>query len=80
MKPTRRSDLPNVPWITVDGAFDPAKYTDEYRAKLLQIIRQKATGKPAARPARRPHKEAVEDLLASLQQSVQEAKQEKVAR
>ena len=26
MKPTRRSDLPNVPWITADGAFDPAKF------------------------------------------------------
>jgi hypothetical protein len=25
MTPTRRSDLPNVPWITADGAFDPAK-------------------------------------------------------
>lgn len=26
MKPTRRSDLPNVPWITAGGAFDPAKF------------------------------------------------------
>jgi hypothetical protein len=26
MKPTRKSDLPNVPWITTVGAFDPAKF------------------------------------------------------
>ena len=26
MKPTRKSGLPNVPWITADGAFDPAKF------------------------------------------------------
>ena len=29
MKPTRRSDLPNVPWITAAGAFDPAKFPIE---------------------------------------------------
>ena len=26
MKPARRADLPNVPWITADGAFDPSKF------------------------------------------------------
>ena len=26
MTPTRRSNLPDVPWITADGAFDPATF------------------------------------------------------
>jgi len=55
------------------GDFDPAKYEDTYRAKLLKVIRQKAKGKPVkvAEP-RRP--EQPPDLIDALRASLAEGR------
>jgi DNA end-binding protein Ku len=55
------------------GAFDPDKYHDQYRERLMAVIEAKRTGegvKPAA-PVETP---AAPDLLAALQASLDEVK------
>ena len=32
----------------LSAEFDPAKYTDTYRAELMELLEQKAEGRPAA--------------------------------
>jgi DNA end-binding protein Ku len=55
------------------GDFDPEQYHDEYRARLLELIEQKASGKKIAK-VKEPEKTAAPDLLAALQASLDEAK------
>ena len=52
--------------------FDPAKYTDEYRANLMKVIRAKMKGKKIALPqeAEEPGDAKVLDLMAKLQASL----------
>lgn len=52
--------------------FDPAKYTDEYRANLMRIIKAKIKGKKVklAEPDKEPADAKVLDLMARLQQSL----------
>ena len=52
--------------------FDPAKYTDEYRANLMKVIRAKMKGKKIALPeeAEAPGDAKVLDLMAKLQASL----------
>ena len=57
--------------------FEPEKYTDEYRANLMKIIRAKMHGKklPAGTPARRAAgDDKVVDLMARLRESLEEKK------
>ena len=52
--------------------FDPEKYTDEYRANLMKVIRAKMKGKKVVlkeEPAE-PEDAKVLDLMAKLQQSL----------
>lgn len=63
--------------------FDPAKYTDEYRANLMKLIRAKTSGrKPkVARGSTQPtHDDKVVDLMARLRQSLADSKQGKSER
>jgi len=59
------------------GEFDPEKYTDEYRANLMKIIKAKSGGKKivksktAARPS---DDDKVVDLMARLKASLKDAK------
>jgi DNA end-binding protein Ku len=62
--------------------FDPEKYTDEYRANLMKLIRAKMNGKKlkgpkSASPAQDDDK--VVDLMARLKQSLAEGKSRKPA-
>jgi len=60
--------------------FDASKYTDDYREKLLAVIRQKAAGRKivtVGKPA--PKKREVETLAASLQRSAAEVEKHKKA-
>jgi DNA end-binding protein Ku len=62
--------------------FDPAKYTDEYRANLMKLIRAKIRGKKLNVTEREPtatHDDKVVDLMARLRQSLDEGKPRKQA-
>lgn len=58
--------------------FDPAKYTDERREALNEVIRAKVAGDVAVRP---PEAEPVKvvDLMEALKSSIEQAKKERVA-
>jgi DNA end-binding protein Ku len=55
--------------------FDPAKYTDDYRANLMKVIQAKLKGKKVAAPAteREADDGKVLDLMARLQASLGQA-------
>jgi len=53
----------------LSAEFDPAKYTDTYRAELLELIKQKAEGAPL--PERSEQEGEVVDLMQALRESVE---------
>jgi DNA end-binding protein Ku len=54
--------------------FNPAKYTDDYRANLMKIIKAKMKGKKVAfEEADEPEKTRVIDLMARLKASLEQA-------
>lgn len=62
--------------------FDPEKYTDEYRANLMKLIRAKMNGKKLKGPkttARTEDDDKVVDLMSRLKQSLAEGKTRKAA-
>lgn len=61
--------------------FDPEKYTDEYRANLMKLIRAKMHGKKLKAPAASADAgdDKVIDLMARLRQSLAEGKPRKAA-
>ena len=54
--------------------FDPAKYKNEYRERVLEIVEKKAEGHPveAVAPAKKP--QATTDLMAALERSLEAAR------
>jgi DNA end-binding protein Ku len=50
--------------------FEPAKYQDDFRARVLQAVRRKAAGKVAAVAASRAPRGKVIDLMDALRQSL----------
>jgi DNA end-binding protein Ku len=63
---------------SLSGPFEPEKYTDEYREKVLQLIEQKAEGKAiAVQPEEEP--QPVPDLMSALEASIAAAKERKPA-
>ena len=54
--------------------FDPAKYHDEHRARLLELIHAKAEGKQVVAPAERREPAKVVNLMEALRQSVEQVK------
>jgi DNA end-binding protein Ku len=52
--------------------FDPAKYDDQYRRELMELIRAKAEGQELPEPAQ-PEAEVV-DLMQALRESVERTK------
>jgi DNA end-binding protein Ku len=59
--------------LTAD--FEPAKYHDEYREQVLDLIRMKAAGEEFEVPEVVAEKPKVVDLMAALEASVKAAKQ-----
>jgi DNA end-binding protein Ku len=55
--------------------FDPEKYTDTYRAELMDLIRQKAEGVPLPEP--QAEEAEVVDLMQALRESVERTKRTK---
>jgi DNA end-binding protein Ku len=66
---------------TLDGPFEPDKFEDEHREKVLAIIEAKANGATdiIGVPAAEPTDNKVVDLMAALEQSVREAKKARKA-
>ena len=58
------------------GDFEPAKYRDNYREALLELIERKAEGQEIKRPA--PVAGKVTDLMEALRASVEAAKRERL--
>lgn len=57
------------------ASFDPAQYTDDYRAGLMKVIRAKMKGKKIeAGPAAEPEDTKVVDLMSRLQASLATSK------
>jgi DNA end-binding protein Ku len=54
--------------------FDPTKYRDEYRERVLELIERKASGEEVAIPAEPEAPAAVPDLMAALEASLAAAK------
>jgi DNA end-binding protein Ku len=54
--------------------FDPSKYRDEYRERVLELIERKASGEEIAIPAEPEEPVAVPDLMAALEASLAAAK------
>lgn len=57
--------------------FDPAKYRDEYREALLELIRAKVEGEEVAAPEAPVAAKPAVDLMAALKASVEAARQRK---
>jgi DNA end-binding protein Ku len=59
----------------LSAPFEPGKYTDTYRAELMELIRQKAEGVPL--PEREEQEAEVVDLMQALRESVERTKRSK---
>jgi len=61
--------------------FEPAKYTDEYRANLMRIIRAKMKGKKVKleEPEHEPADASVIDLMSRLRESLEQGKPKRKA-
>jgi DNA end-binding protein Ku len=59
--------------------FDPAKYTDDYRANLMRIIKAKMKGKKVKleEPEREPQDAGVIDLMSRLRESLEQGQPKK---
>lgn len=62
--------------LTVDE-FEPDKFTDEYRARVMELIEAKAAGEVVVARAAEAEPTKVVDLLAALEASVAAAKEAK---
>jgi DNA end-binding protein Ku len=54
--------------------WDPARYEDRHRERLLEIVERKRKGKTIKAPSAPEVPDAVPDLMAALRQSLEEAK------
>ena len=62
---------------SLTAPFDPAKYSDEYRVQVLDLIAKKAAGEEFELPAVEDAKPKIVDLMAALEASVEAAKASK---
>jgi DNA end-binding protein Ku len=59
---------------SLTSEFDPSKYHDTYRERVLDLIERKAAGEEIAVAPEAPEPAPVPDLMAALEASLQEAK------
>ena len=57
---------------SLSGEFDPSKYRDEYRERVLEMIERKAQGEEIAIQPEAPKPAKVPDLMAALEASLAE--------
>lgn len=89
-------DVPNIPSIEtvvqreletalmlveqLTTAFDPTKYTDEYRTALMQLIEDKKAEGTITANEKQPLPDNVTDLMSALQASLEKTKKKPTAR
>jgi DNA end-binding protein Ku len=61
---------------SLSAEWDPAKYHDTYRQRVLDLIKRKAEGEEIVVEAREPEETNVVDLMAALEASLAAAKGE----
>jgi len=61
---------------SLSADFEPEKYHDEYREKVLELIERKAQGEEIAVQPEAPQPARVPDLMAALEASLAAAKQD----
>jgi DNA end-binding protein Ku len=59
---------------SLSAEFDPSKYHDEYREKVLELIERKADGEVIAAPEKPTAAAPVVDLMAALEASLAAAR------
>lgn len=59
----------------LEGDFDPERYQDEYRQRVLELIEAKAEGRTIEVPKPEPPAEEPEDLVGALEASIAQFKQ-----
>ena len=59
---------------SLSDEFDPAKYHDDYREQVLELISKKAAGEEFEVPEAEVEKPKIVDLMAALEASVEAAK------
>ena len=59
---------------SLEAAFEPEKYTDDYRENLKAMIQAKVEGKEIVEPAPAVHKAPVIDIMEALKMSLAQAK------
>ncbi|TMC10203.1 MAG: Ku protein [Chloroflexi bacterium] len=60
---------------TMSGSFDPSRYEDAYRRRLLDLIEsRKGEARPAPEPEDRPATSGVEELMAAPEASLREVR------
>jgi DNA end-binding protein Ku len=64
---------------SLSSDFEPDKYRDEYREKVLELIERKASGEEIAVQPEAPKPKEVPDLMAALEASLAAVKGEKPA-
>lgn len=62
----------------LEEPFDPAAWKDEYRARVMDLVRRKAAGQKIELPRPAKRKKPADSLLATLEASVKAASREKV--
>ncbi len=67
-------DLAKMLIGSLQAAFDPDKYKDNYRENLLKMIETKVAGKEVVETAAPQHKAQVIDIMEALKMSLKEAK------
>lgn len=55
---------------SLSGEFDPSKYRDEYRERVLALVERKAAGEQIAAAPAAQAPEAAPDLMAALEASL----------
>ncbi len=74
-KPSKKElDMAQQLIDSLSGDFDPSKYRDEYRDRVLDLIERKAQGEEIVVEAEAPKPKEVPDLMAALEASIASAK------
>jgi len=68
----REREMASLLVATLSGAFQPERYRDEYRERVLALIQGRAASARPAEPG--PTSPAVADLMAALRASVEQAR------
>jgi DNA end-binding protein Ku len=76
----RELDMAKALIDTLSAEFDPSKYHDTYRERVLQLIERKAEGEAIAVQPATDEPRAVPDLMAALEASVAAAKKNGVGK